>query len=99
VLITIIVAERPKGLYTASLLTGELVVKDSSTPLRAAARKLLETGQAQPDDVLEMKRAGGPVGMRGIVGKLARQTVREDPYIGPIVVTHRLRPDRRLPTP
>lgn len=97
-IITIIVAEQPKGLYTASLPSGELVVSDSSAPLRPAARKLLETGQAQADDVLEMRRAGGPVDMRGIVGKLAKQAVREDPYVGPIVVQHRPRPDRLHPT-
>lgn len=93
-IITIIVAEQPKGLYTASLPSGEIVVKDSSAPLRPAARKLLMTGQAQPDDVLEMKRAGGPVDMRGIVGKLAKQAIREDQYVGPVVVKHRPRPDR-----
>lgn len=93
-IITIIVAEQPKGLYTASLPSGEIVVKGRSAPLRPAARKLLETGKAQAEDVLEMKRAGGPVDMRGIVGRLAKQAVREDELMGPIVVKHRPRPDR-----
>lgn len=87
--ITIIISELPNNRYQAKLDSGAVLCSNTSTPFFSSARKLLALGLAAPTDKLEMKRQGGTVDMRGIVGEAAKWSVREDAKRGPEIIRYR----------
>lgn len=87
--ITIIITELPKGFYRVELENGTVVSERTDSTFYGSARKLLKLGLAHPTDMLEMKRRGGTVDMRGTVGEAAKWSVREDAKRGPEIIRYR----------
>jgi len=88
-IITIIITELPNGLYRVELEGGTVVSERTESAFYGSARKLLRLGLAHPSDKLELKRRGGTVDMRGIVGEAAKWSVREDAKRGPEIIRYR----------